>query len=288
MKKLFSKMKENFSNNIKPKLKAIFTKQVLTIIGIVLLIIALCFGGVKLYGFSRTAYLRPYIHKYDIEFPEGILKEMCDDYGEDQTVRGKFTIEDLDCTKKISNIIKNENAFFENGTDVAEDQHFRAIRINENDVDLESLYSTADLYLKSSQKVELTTLYKKEEYKVVAAFYTNTNPEDDNGYVFPHNFCGNMSEKDFKAYEDRITHRALYDTGYEFSYDDYYLSINAPSDFMEDFRFVIVCVRADKKGVKKSETATPNEKIHFPQVWYDANDENNPYIFAGKWYPKSV
>ena len=288
-KKAFAKIREAFKNKILPWFKAFFKKpkvrKGLKISGIAVLIVAVVFGSVKLINFSRTAYLRPYIEKYKIEYPEGILEEMCDAYGKDQSVVGKLEISDLSSEKYISSIITDNNLFLENGADFTKDQHFRAIRLARKDADLESIYSTADLFLKSSQAIKLTTLFDKEEYKVVAAFYTNTRSEDDNGYLFPYNFCGNM---DFEAYEDRIIHRALYDTGYEFSEEDYFLTLSVPSDFMEDFRFVVVCVKADKKGVQKSETATPNEKIHFPQVWYDANGEQNPYIFAGKWYPKAV
>ena len=287
-----SKIKNNFKNSFIPKLKVFLakqrTKQVLSIIGIVLVAVGLIFGGIKLYDYSRTAYLKPYIEKYNIEYPEGILEEMCDAYGQDRTVCGKISIEDSNFTRNISSIINDKNVFLENSGDFNKEQHYRSIRLINKDADIEGLYSTAELFLKASQSVKITTLYNKEEYRVVAAFYTNTKPEDDNGYVFPYNYCGDMSKKDFEAYEDRIIHRTLYDTGYELSPDDYYLTVSEPSDFMEDFRFVIVCVKAGKKGFEKSTTATPNEKIHFPQVWYDANEENNPYIFAGKWHPKAV
>ena len=290
LKAFFKEIQENFNNNFKPKLKAFFkkylTKQVLTVIGIIIPIPVLIVSGIKVYNYSKTAYLKPYIEKYQIEYPEGILEEMCDPYGKDQSIRGKIEIEDLKFSKYVSNIITDDNAFLENGADVGKDQHFRAIRFNGKDVDLEGMYSTAQLFLKSSQSVKLTTLYNKEQYRVIAVYYTNTKPEDDRGYVFPYNFCGNMSEKDFEFFEDALSHKTLYDTGYEYSIDDYFLSISVPSDFMKDFRFVVVCVKTDKKGFEKSKTALPNEKIFFPQVWYDANHEDNPYKFTGKWHPK--
>lgn len=292
MKKFFSKIKDNFKNNFLPKLKAFFkkylTKQALTVFGIVVLIIALAAGGIKIYDYSRTAYLKPYIEKYQIEFPEGILEEMCDSYGKDQSVLGRIEIEDLNFSSDFSSIIQDESVFLENGADITKEQHFRAIRFNDKSADLESLYSTAQLFLKSSQSIKFTTLYSKEEYRVIAAFYTNTKPEDDNGYVYPYNYCGNMSKTDFGHFQDRLPYKALYDTGYEYSYDDYFLSLSVPSDFMQDFRFVVVCVKTDRKGFEKSKTAIPNEKIYFPQVWYDVNGETNPYMFTGKWYPKAV
>ncbi|MBR7060633.1 MAG: hypothetical protein IKI34_02755 [Eubacterium sp.] len=291
LKKAFVFIKEGFKNKILPWLREFLkkprVKQGMKIAGIAVLAVALIFGGIKLISFSKTAYLRPYIKEYNIEFPKGILEEMCDEYGKDQSIVGRVDISDIPTEKYVSGKEKENCLMLEKGGNIEKEQHFRAICYNEASTDLESLYSTANLFLKSSQTVSFTTLFDKEEYKVVAAFYTNTKPEDDNGYLFPYNFCGNMSEKDFKAYEDRIVHRTLYNTGYEFSYDDYFLTLSEPSDFMKDFRFVVVCVKAGKRGVQKSDTATPNEKIHFPQVWYDENNEQNPYIFAGKWYPKA-
>ena len=78
--------------------------------------------------------------------------------------------------------------------------------------------------------------------------------------------------------------RALYHTGYDMSYTDRYLSISADSDFMQDFRFVILCVEVDKIVTPYKEV-TENEKVHYPQIWYDENNEHNPYWLAGQWRP---
>ena len=291
-KNLIPGIKAWFKNKFKPAFMAFVkkycTKKYLTILGIIILIPVLIFTSIRVVDYARTAYLKPYIEKYKIEFPEGILEVMCDPYGKDRTTRGKLMIEDVNYEIYISNILKNDKAFLENDADVSKDQHFRAVRLNNKDANLESLYSTDKLFLKSSQSIKFTTLFKEEQYRVFAAYYINTNPEDDSGYVYPYNFCGNLSEKDFEAFEDRLSHRALYDTGYEYNPEDYFLSVSEPSDFMKDFRFVVVCVKTDKKGFDKCKTATPNEKIFFPQVWYDVNNEENPYRFAGKWNPKSV
>ena len=302
MKDFLKKLKEFFKvlglklktlfKNLVPKIGAFAkkhaTKKNLTILGAIILIPVLIFASIKVVDFARTAYLRPYVEKYKIEYPEGILEEFCDPYGRDRTVRGKIEIEDSGYKTYVSNIMKNDKAFLENGADITKDQHFRAIRLNDKKADLESLYSTDKLFLKSSQSVKFKTLFEEEQYRVIAAFYINSNPEDDGGYVYPYNFCGNMSEKDFESFEDRLSHRTLYDTGYEYNPEDYFLSVSEPSDFMKDFRFVVVCIKTDKRGFEKCEKATPNEKIFFPQVWYDVNNEENPYRFAGKWQPKGV
>ncbi|MBE6742250.1 MAG: hypothetical protein E7570_08135 [Ruminococcaceae bacterium] len=285
------KLKEFFKNpkaSVKEFLKDNSKRQRLKIVGIFVLIIALIAVSGPVYRFTKTAYLIPYTRKYNIEFPEGILKDMCDAYGKDQNVCGALTVEDLDYSANVSNIIENDCAFLENGGDVYKDQHFRALRCNFAEADIESLYSTSKGFLKASQKINFTTLFEEEVYKVVAAFYINNNPEDDGGYIFPYNFCGNMSKKDFEMYEDILSHRALYDTGYEYSYDDYFLTISVTSDFMEDFRFVIVCVKTDEKHFEKSEKASDNKKIFYPQVWFDENKQENPYRFTSKWIPKNI
>ena len=291
-KKLIPNIKDWFNNKFKPKFKDFTkkycTKRNLTIAGAIILIPVLVFTSIKVVDFAKTAYLRPYIEKYKIEFPEGIREDMCDPYGKDQTVCGRFEVEDLNYKIYVSNILKDNRAFLENDADINKDQHFRAIRLANKDADLESLYSTDKLFLKSSQSIKFTTLFEEEQYRVIAAYYINTNPNDDSGYVYPYNFCGNMSEKDFESFEDRVSHRTLYFTDYEYNYEDYFLSVSVPSDFMKDFRFVIVCVKTDKKGFEKCKKATPNEKIFFPQVWYDKNEEENPYRFAGKWIPKGI
>ncbi|MBR7060452.1 MAG: hypothetical protein IKI34_01800 [Eubacterium sp.] len=271
---------------IKEFLKKYATKRVLSVLGIIILAVAIVFGGIGIYNYGKTAYLKPYQEKYKVEYPEGILEEMCDAYGKDTSTKGSIEIPDAGAKINVSSIIQNNSAFLENGAYIEKKQHFTAIRLADRKADIESLYSTADLFLKASQEIKLTTLFEKESFRVVAAYYINTNPEDDRGYVFPYNFCGNMKEKDFEFFEDAINHKTLYKTDYEFSYDDYFLSVSAPSDFMKDFRFVILCVKNGKSGFEKSETAKPNDKIFFPQVWYDANNEDNPYKFTGKWQPK--
>lgn len=286
MKNRDNNFKSNFLLKLKNFLKRTLTKQILIAFGIIVLILAIGFGGVKLYQYSRVAYLKPYIEKYNIEYPDGILEEMCDAYGKNQTTLGRINISDTKTDRYVLSVLRSDYAFLENGSDITKDQHFRAIRLNARDADLERVYSKPEGFLNSSQIVEFTTLFEKEQYKVVAAFYTNTKPEDDNGYLFPYNLYGNLTEKSFEDYKDRITHRALYDTGYEFLKEDYFLTLSVDSDFMEDFRFVVVCVKIDKDEFEKSKTAEPNDNVHYPQVWYDENEKNNVFIFSSKWYPE--
>jgi hypothetical protein len=95
-----------------------------------------------------------------------------------------------------------------------------------------------------------------------------------------------LTQKSFDYYVDSIEHRRLYDTGYEFSFDDSYLTLSVDSDFMENFKFVVLCVKVKPSKFEKSTTATVNDDVHYPQVWFDQNDKTNSYRFSSKWYPE--
>ncbi|MFR5874850.1 MAG: hypothetical protein ACLUFN_00010 [Eubacterium sp.] len=285
----FNKFKTEFRNNFVPKFKTafkkIFTKQLAIAAGIIVLIIAVAFGGIRLYEYSRVAYLKPYEEQYGIKYPVGILEEFCDQYGQNQHTVGELVIEDTNTKKYVANQITKNYVYAFEGTDVNEKQQFMAVDVT-GYADLESIYSTPEGFLNSSQKVTFNTLFEKADYKVIAAYYTNKNPEDDSEYVFPYSIYGNITSRSFDHYADSINHRRLYDTGFELTSDNDYLSVCADSDFMENFKFVVLCVKSDSEKFEKSSTAKPNESIHYPQVWYDAKGETNVYRFSGKWYPE--
>ena len=121
-------------------------------------------------------------------------------------------------------------------------------------------------------------------YQVVAAFYVNTNSLDDNGYVFPYNLYGDLTEDSFDEYEDKIYSRALYHTEYDLNYNDSFLTVSTQSKVYDYCNFVILCKKTDPDFEKIIETK-PNERIHYPQKWYDDNGEHNPYWLASKWHP---
>lgn len=287
----FKAVGKNFKEKLVPAfkniLKKVLKKQVLIVLGVIVLIIALVIGGVKIYDYSKVAYLKPYEEKYGIEYPVGILKEMCDNYGKNQNVVGRIKITDTDTDNLIISQLTADSAYSYEGNDVFKEQQFMSFDVN-GVSDIESIYATADGFLNASQRVDITTLMQKNTYRVIAAYYTNKNFEDDNDYVFPYNIYGNLTEKSLNHYADSIKHRNLYDTGYEFSADDKFVSITADSDFMSDFKFVILCVQTDEKDFEKSTKAGKVEKIRYPQVWYDVNNQENPYWLSAGWYPEMI
>ena len=262
-------------------------KKIIAAVCVALALVAVVFGGIKIAQHAKTAYIRSYEKQYNVNYPDGILKEFCDEYGKDQSLAGNLTIEDTSTDVRVYSVEKAGTARLDKGSDVKEEQHIRAISLDKELADLESVYATPEGFLKASQKITFKTLFGEEEYRVVAAYYTNTDPKDDNGYVFPYSTYGNLTAKSFHNFQDKVKNRSLYDTNYDLLAENYILSVSVPSDFMSNFRFVVVCVKTDKK-FEKSQTATPNDRIHYPQIWYDKNKKDNPFYLAGKWYPEIV
>lgn len=280
-------IKNQFKNIGSKALEICKKKQFYIPVIALVLAVVLIFGGVKIYDYSKVAYLKPYEEKYSITYPEGISEKFCDMYGKNQYTAGSVEIPDTNTKKYVFTKAYKDSPFIEQPVSLKRDYQNMAIRLNRDYADLESTYSTAEGFLDSQQIVKFSTLFNDYTYKVVAAFYTNTVAEDDAGYIFPYNVCGTMTDKSFEAYKDRIQSRRLYDTGYNLQKSDHFLTLSVDSDFMDNFRFVIVCVRVgEDEEFEKSTTAVVNEKAHYPQVWYDKNNQENPYRFASKWYPE--
>lgn len=283
------KAKINVPNGIKTYFKKLFGKEISkkakqAIIAVVVIAIAISGVSIGVYE-SKFGYVRPYEKKYGIVYPKGIQKDFCDDYGKDITIRGSLYVPDIESKHYVVKSNDNLHSYLQRGSTIDAQQQFRAIHIDKAQYDIESIYSTPDGFLNSSQQIEFDTLYEKDVYKVIACYYTNKVADSKDKYVFPYALYGNMTMRSFAEFQDKIESRRLYNTGYRFNYFDSFLTISVDSDFMKDYVFVVLCIKADGK-VEKSDIAKANKKIHFPQSYYDAKKEHNPYQFASEWYPE--
>jgi hypothetical protein len=212
---------------------------------------------------------------------------MCDAYGKNQSLYGKITISDTSTDEFVYTDQIDNLPYMSNGADVNENQHIVCVNLDKSYCDLESVYSTTDGYLQSSQIVEFSTLFESSKYMVYASYYTNTNPEDDSDYVFPYNVCGTLTDDSFDDFIDRIDHRSLYDINYTPSNKNYFLTLSVDSDFMENSKFVVLCIKLDdSENFSKITSATDNPSVHYQQKWYDQQNLQNPYRFSSKWYPE--
>lgn len=244
--------------------------------------------GLGAFFLSQNLYIRQYEKKYNMTFPVGIPRELCDFYGQNPTLAGSLKFGDYEGETLIYSEPKGSGGLFEKGSDINADQHYRAIAITPDDADIEALYKEADSFVSSTQSFTFKTIHGDEDtYQVIAAYYVNTNPEDDNGYAFPYNCYGNFTEKSYKHYEDTIKCRSLYTTGYKIAQEDYCLTVSVPTDIMPEFRFVIVGVKKEK--VEKITETKRNPLLRYPQAYCDKLGIRNIYAqFAAKWYPEIV
>lgn len=146
-------------------------------------------------------------------------------------------------------------------------------------------YKTLDGY-KTAPVIEFDTVYGTYKWKVIAAFISNADPEQDNGYVFPSNFTKLENNDSFMNYIDCLMERSLYDTGVDVLPTDKILTLTTCTYDFDDARFSVVArlVRpGESEGVDTS-LAKENEKPHYPQAYYDKKKKKNPYKNAEKWY----
>lgn len=259
-------------------------KAAAIVLGSILLIGLIVIIAISVNKNNTNAYLKPYEDKYGIKYPTGILEEYCDTYGKDQNIAGilTYTNDNPITVSKLSN--KNMPYLDTNSEFTSFGFNTVIYGTKEQLGTLETAYGNAEACNRSGGKIEYNTLYEKQTWRVVGAFYTNTKPEDDNGYVFPYNVTQTMTAKSCRTYFARLASRFIYDTGYTLTRNDKLLTLSAESDYHKDFRFVVVCVM--QENMPDEISAENNRHPQYPQVIFDEKKEKNTYAPFTHWYPE--
>lgn len=139
---------------------------------------------------------------------------------------------------------------------------------------------------KSAPVITFNTLYKNYKWKVIAAFITNAEEKDDNGYVFQYYFTSLSTQERFSAYLNELAQRSLYDTGVDVLPTDKLLTLSTCSHEFEDARFVVVArlVRPGESAEVDTSKAAVNSNPRYPQAYYTAKKLTNPFYNASRWY----
>lgn len=278
-KKQFDSKKADTKN----KLKKISIKKLLMLLLIIIAAAAVIAGIIIGNEQNKSAYLKPYMEKYpDVEFPSGILEEYCDQYAQNPEMAGYIEITNPDYKSIVLKSKDDKQPYIEKSAEGS--TIFNTVIYMQNN-DLEEYFKDADVFGKTDGYITYSDLFSTGKYKIAGAFYTNTRAEDDNGYIFPYNVTETMTDESCKDFIDRIESRLLYKT-FSLSRKDKFLTISCPTDFEDDFRFVIVAVLRDG-DFEKSE-ATVNNKVHYPQIIYDKKKKENPYKLSSQWYPEII
>ena len=273
------KIKRKKASDFFALLKRIFINKTF-LIGTLIIALALAIGCGVNYGIeqSKTSYLDPYREQYpDVTFPEGILEQYCDTLGQNPELKGILKIDSMGIDMQIDGTALypiTEGATY----------HNYVIKLDNND--FEKLYSTAQAYNNADKEIFFTDLTKNYTFEVVGAFYTNTKPEDDDGYVFPYNVTEEMTFDSTNQFIDRLNSRFLYTVkALDIARQDTLLTIECPTDYKDGYRFVVVCKEVEE--IDNNATAIEKEQVHKTASEYE-NEADNPYRFAADWYPEII
>ncbi len=138
---------------------------------------------------------------------------------------------------------------------------------------------------KKAPVITFNTMYADYQWKVIAAFITNAEPAQDNGYVFRYYFPYLSSQDRFSVYLNEISQRSLYDTGVDVLPTDKILTLSTCSHEFTEARFVVVArlVRQGETDTVDTSLATVNPNPRYPQAYYDKKGKTNPYKNASRW-----
>ena len=148
-----------------------------------------------------------------------------------------------------------------------------------------SLYSDIENY-KDFPTIKFDTIYKNTEWKIFAAFISNGDKAQDNGYEFPYLTTNFPSDEKFLEFIDEVKSRSYYtNETVDIVPGDKILTISTCDTVFDDARFVVMArlVRQGESAEVDTSKAVENDNQRFPQAWYDAKGKKNPFKNAEKF-----
>ncbi len=148
-----------------------------------------------------------------------------------------------------------------------------------------SLYADIENY-KNFPTIKFNTIYKDYEWKIFAAFISNGDKAQDNGYEFPYLTTQFPSEQKFLEFIDEVKSRSYYtNEDVDIIPGDKILTISTCDTVFYDARFVVMArlVREGESADVDTSKAKINSNQRFPQAWYDAKGKKNPFKNANKF-----
>lgn len=243
----------------------------------------------------------------NIDFPEGMQLEYAKLYAENQDFVGFLKADGIDLSLPVVQTSNDEyylkKDFYKRNTKYGTPfvTHLNTISTEKYGLDTNtiifghhmndgSVFGILDEYktiegFKKAPVITFDTMYHDYQWKVIAAFVTNAEPSDDNGYVFKYYFTGLSSEERFNAYKNALDQRSLYYTGVDWLPTDKILTLSTCSHEFENARFVVVArmVRNGEVPEVDVSRATVNSNPRYPQAYYDKKKKDNPYKDAYRW-----
>lgn len=147
-------------------------------------------------------------------------------------------------------------------------------------------YKTLEGY-KESPVIQFDTLYDTYYFKVFAAFVTNSQAKDDDGYIFNYAITDFPTDTRFNGFIDNIKQRSIFDSGITVQPDDKLITLVTCSYEFGQARLVVMgrMLREGEDLTVDTSKASLNTSPRYPQAWYSAKGLENPYADAEKWTP---
>lgn len=94
-------------------------------------------------------------------------------------------------------------------------------------------------FWKEHPTIQFDTLDGSGNYSVLAAFYSEIYPDEEDGFRY-YRYTDLREEEEFEAYINQVKEAALYDTGIQAEYGDVLLTLSTCSYHVDDGRFVVM------------------------------------------------
>ncbi len=244
--------------------------------------------------------------QYDVTFPEGMLAKYAPLYATNTDLKGWISIPAFEINLPVVQGTDNDyylkRNIYKKWTEYG--VPFFDYRIADNQFDTlprntviyghnmrsdDLIFGMLEEYrdidgFKRAPVIECNTIYGDHLWLVCGVFISNSQPEQDNGYVFPYNFI-DCSDQKFAEYIVELEKRSFYDTGVDLAVTDKILTLSTCCYDFEDARLVVVArlLRDGESVSVDTSKAVKNPNPKGPQAWYDSLGKANNYAYDARW-----
>ena len=150
-------------------------------------------------------------------------------------------------------------------------------------------YTDLDYY-KAHPVIEYNTLYANYQWKIIGAFLNYPNDPSEGDDLFYYWFT-DFSDGNSVAFANEVAGRSFFiNPSVDVQPTDHFLTLSTCTYMLDrgsrvNARFVVVArmVRSGESAAVDVDKAFANEGRRMPQLWYDINDEENPYADVPIW-----
>lgn len=240
-----------------------------------------------------------------VDFPEGMLAKYAQLYAANDDLRGWISIPGFDINLPIAQGTDNNFylkkdiygkyttygvPFFDYRMTDFKNLHKNTVVYGHNMRHDDLIFGMLENYrfieagFQKAPVIECNTIYGDFTWFVYAAFISNSDASQDNGYLFPYNFI-DVSDGKFADYIAEIDKRKFYTTGVDIQPTDKILTLSTCCYDFEDARLVVVArLRREGESVAvDTSRAYLNDDIKYPQIWYDVNKKTNNHASDPRW-----